>query len=554
MLACRIAARDLERPWRRVGKRWVAGESVVAPYEHPALESYAFVSERRTAVVVRERLGGAGISTWQPRPQLSPTEFDEAIVRATEWPLDVLVVTIAPDAGTPLQMQAGASGTAPIYLMTASDTLWGHWDAACLYGRMSGAVDYTRAAYVLVKIGTPYSRRTLFPDLLMLTERSRAEWRPPRRSLAIRYPPARPSELARRLVEDADVLGAFEDLFAAALARSIAGERPVAVELSGGLDSSAATAVLARRFADRDVRTYGLIMPGDNGEAQAARRSEVVSRFGVRDTAIPADDYPPFAAGERSPDDAMVPWGEYYHEAFRALLQRMRGDGCASVVRGIGGDEISGLRPNEIEAPGLPAAGMRVQTVPAFLTRRAIEAFRAAEPLLDPAPAGGAARSFYEAQSAGATLCLREGIWPRYPYGTHELVAFCRSLPPEWRRRRTLQRRYLAACGLSSAVTHPSPRETFLPLRDLAMRQRSASFVETLFTDSRLAALGLIDRDALQRSYSRYRADASWPEADSLFEAAALEQTLRAVERARRPDGAIESPSFSRPAPGPAAL
>jgi asparagine synthase (glutamine-hydrolysing) len=271
--------------------------------------------------------------------------------------------------------------------------------------------------------------------------------------------------------------------------------------LSGGLDSGT-VALAAAGLSRRPPRTYGLIMPGHTGAEQRLRRDELIAMTGASDTALDAQAYAPFCQGARRQDDAMVPWGEYYHEAFQALLMRAHGDGCDTILTGIGGDEISTPQWGEYEGEG---EATREQSPPDFLTSSAVEACRETARALDPAPRGIAEQRYYEAAMAGSAVYLRTGVWPLYPYATPELVEFCRCLPADWRRGRALQRRWLERRGVSRRTRHPELPESFVPLLDFAMREGGRPLVTDLFSESRLAEQGLVSREALLASYERYR-------------------------------------------------
>ena len=529
MLTLRISERDLVLPWGRDGDRWVAGDSFIAPYQHPTLEAYVIESGTRFALIVRESLGGRSHRVHLRVHEVPVENFESAVDDAKGWPLDFVIATVQERDPDLLTVHAGAWGTAPLFFVVRGDTLFGHWDAAQLYGVAGELFDLNRVVFELAFIATPYSRRTLFPEMLMLTERAVASWS---NALGLRivYPVTKPYHAARDLTGDARVLDVFEDLFAGILRRWL-GDEPSSVysELSGGLDSGVAVAILRRRFPRAWVETFGLIMPGAIGMEQCARRQELVGAMGALDHPIEAARFPLFYEEERV-NDPIIPWCEYYHEAFRELLIQVREHGGHTLFRGIGGDEISGLTLEELGEESSAGAHEQPLLFPSFLTNEALQRLTEAQDVLDPAPAGAAASSFYQAAAACAPLFLRNGIWPLHPYGTPELISFCRNLPTEWRQGRTLQRRLLKRFGLSDRLVHPNPPESFLPVRDYTMRE-SASFVRRILADSRLVDLGLIKQNALIASYDQYRNDPSWPEAQNLVEVVVIELTLRALER-----------------------
>lgn len=531
MLTGHIPAPALATPWILTGTRWTSAGGVIEPYIHPALEAFSLVAGERRAFVVREKARGRGLDN--PADVLiRPEEFERRVGELRAWPLDVVVLILPWRPGEPVVLRSGAWSVAPLYLLDNGDGLRLHWDAAQLYPHLRQPADFSHLAFALRHMDTPYSRRTLFPEMRRLTERAEATWQPGKQP-TVAYPLPMPHSLARRLISGADVLGTFDTLMQAAIARWLPEGEVAACELSGGLDSST-VAVVAASARGRPLRTYGLVMPGAAADEQMLRRTEVVLACGSYDTPLAALPFAPFHGGQRSPEDAMVPWSEYYHEAFRMLLARVRADGRTTILRGIGGDEISQSQPGEEveEASDDDAAPRR--EVPSFMTKAALEASAALRRGLDPAPPGIADRSVYEAMAASSTVYLRSGIWPYYPYATPELVEFCRRLPAEWRLGRVLQRRYLCLHDLSERVWNPQPPETFLPVMEHGLRTAGRLFLETLFGEPRLAEMGLVSRDALLDSFRRYCTTGDAEEAEYLLTAACLEATLRAVEWAAR--------------------
>jgi asparagine synthase (glutamine-hydrolysing) len=308
----------------------------------------------------------------------------------------------------PVVLRCGVWGVAPLFLVQNGSGLCLHWDVAQLYAYLREAPDFERMAFMLRHMTTPYSRRTLFPELLQLTERSEATWQPGRRPV-VDYPPPVPHSLARRLVPEADVLGTFESLMSAVVGRWSPKGEIGPCELSGGLDSSTVV-VVASKCSRRPIRTYGLIMPGWEGDAQVLRRTEVIQACGGSDVPVRGITLPPFHAGERGQEDAMLLSGEYCHESFRAMLSRVRDDGGATILRGIGGDEIAHIQYGEFEEEGPVSEVDGRADTPSFMTNAALEASAAVRPRLDSAPQGSADQSVYEAMAACSIVYLRSCI------------------------------------------------------------------------------------------------------------------------------------------------
>ncbi len=542
MLSFSVHADDLAKCWRPSGLTWCAGHSVIAPYPHPALHAEMIATPRRSAVIVRESMRGIELpNCGQPPRSCTEREFDAVISDAKRWPLDFILLTMTHAEDAPaLRLTSGRWGTAPIYLHAAGKVLRGDWNATRLYPFLrSTALDPGFVAQYLAALDYPYSRRTIFPEIAMLTERATASWSVPFGAPKIRYPGAEDHATARRVKAGTNVVGAMREILTASMRCWLDDDsNQVAVELSGGLDSTAVAAAAAS-IAPGRVRSYGMIVPGRAGVWQSRRRNAVVRRFRLRDRNFQCVDQPPFnPRSRRIRDDATVPWGEFYDEAVGVLLDLARKDGANLIFTGMGGDELCSYQHGEIanDRPAAEAgtAGRDAENFPKFLTAKTIDAFEQRDALIDDAPQSLLDTSVLESAAAVSTLYLTHGLWPVSPLVTPELVEFCRCLPFAWRHKRSVQRRLLASYGLGRNVAYANPKrlEDFGDVMTFAMHKASVSTIAPLFEESRLADQGYVDRAELVKAYRRAR-NGGDAYSDQLVGATVLELTLRAVEGQR---------------------
>lgn len=553
MLSACLHATDLGKVWKPAPDGWEAGRSTLQPYQHPALHAAMFVSEQRTAVIVRERLHG------QPQPKgafavvrCSERALDQALAEARAWPLDFIEVLITRrDGASDLKFRCGCWGIAPIYLLSHNQVLHVNWDVTRLYPHLrSTQLNPGFAAQYLFRLSHPYSRQTIFPDVWRLTERAKAAWGPPFQSVKITYP--RPENWARamRLKPEARVVETFREILSASMQRWLTSEDDrLASQLSGGLDSSIVAATAAG-LVPRSVQSYGLIMPDVFGKYQSARRDEVVRRFGLTDVTFPCIDYPPFTPKSRCVSGrVIVPWGEFYEEAFRPLLNRAASNGAHLLLTGRGGDELCSYQPGEIEmiikdsleeggesADNLAGeengAGGNDDTTPLFATAALREAYAEREALIADAPQALLYTSSLEAEAAISTLYLNHGIWPVSPLCTPELVEFCRRLPLAWRHQRIIERKVLTSLGCSPLVAYPQAEhlENFIGIMDFALREAASGVLTELFRSSRLAEQGFVNQQALMTTYEQYL-QGDRRHLEHLLGATVLELTIRSIER-----------------------
>jgi asparagine synthase (glutamine-hydrolysing) len=540
MFSALLRVGDLGERWRPEPGGWRAGKSHLRAFAHPALHAALLVSPTRTLFIVRERIRGVPAAEDSPRIwRVSEEDWDRALAAARGWPLEFIALGIT-GRGTAAEvtLHTGHWGSAPVFLHVRDQTLRIEWDITRLYAHLASTrIDPSVAAEFVVNLDYPNSRRTLFPEILHLTERATATWRAPHARASVRYPApaliAQPGKLAR----DADVPGVFREILSASMRRWDAIEQGRAVfEVSGGLDSSLVVATGAM-IADRPVRSVGLIMPGQPGRHQQARRACLVRRFGLIDRTLHAIDFPPFAPeSRRVRERAIAPSDEFYYEAAEALFGIAGAAGADVVFGGMGGDELASLVHGEIERaePDDKAEEEPPERViPPVATKRLREAYAQRERRIDCAPGPLLHDSTIESAGAVSRLCLRSGFWPVHPLCTPELVQFCRRLPFAWRDRRRIHRAVLASFGLPARLTHPrrATLEHFSDVMEFAIHSAARAGIEQLFAESRLAEQGLVDRAGLVEAFRAHcaaRKNSEW-----LLGLVVLELTLRSVEHHR---------------------
>ncbi len=531
--------------WRRERDGWKCGRSYVKPFRNAALEDFSLATQDRLLIVVRERLAGVCRQTYSQSGDgievLSAEAFHEECENVAEWPLDFLSVQIPLDPGQrAVEFRAGLWGSAPLYLFAGNDELRGHWDPAGLYPYLSSdRLVPELASRFLVHYQFPYSRKTLFPEIHRLTERSRGCWQRHEENgwkLTIDYPPAAAHpRCARTLKPGADVVARFHEIVAASVRRWL--DLPAAslsAQLSGGLDSAIAAGT-ASRLSGHSLRTYGIAMPGQLGAQQQERRRELTEVFGLDDQRLDILGYLPFAPeGSRIAAQRVVPWEEAYFEAFEALLTLARKSGAAISFNGTGGDELCSRHWHEMTADQQARRRRDVLAdavdLPSYLSRSACEAIRDTLTTIDRAPVSPLFTSALDGASAVSSLFLRNGIWPVSPLCTPELVRFCRSLPLLWRDNRRVQRELLLRMGCSRAVASPAATEDFGPVLDLSVREASRPRFERLFRESRLSELGLVDAGRLLSAYRAYCQRENDFQSASFYAAGVLELTLRSMK------------------------
>ncbi|MEV6112513.1 asparagine synthase-related protein [Streptomyces sp. NPDC052109] len=474
--------------WRWDTDRWVNGQSWIRP-AHVAVPDAELVPGDGTGVcaLVREDKGGE-------------VDFTSLLLRPDE-----------------VQVSAGVFGTAPLYLVAVGEDLYGSWDLVDLRPHLRPDRLNPRAVARTLSRQHRYSADTLFEGVYRLTERATAVFTTA--GLTILYPePAQHVLEPRKLRADVDPVDAFDALLTGAVAEWRSTVNCVGVELSGGADSgNVSLSTAAAGFGS--VHTFGLLMDGRIGRLQQDRRRMLADHLGLRDTAVPAMQYPPFVPGgvrERGvPHD---PAGAFYQEAFDVVREHVAAHGCEVIFTGGGGDEVNACHSRTNAE--LPAA----DPVP-WLGDKTIEALAQVDENLAPIPvlpvptlvAFGLHNPAY----------LRLGIWPIAPLVHPRVVRFMEQLPHEHKRGKAMFRNRLRRAGLAESVASPSEPENFLAVMERGLRSYGLPLLDDVLRESLLVDLGYVDPVALARA--RDHAEKAPVVPDLLCDTLALEVGLRSL-------------------------
>lgn len=175
----------------------------------------------------------------------------------------------------------------PLYLAMSDGALIGSWDIAELSAYIPPTSFSPVAATRLLTRRQRCSSRTLFEGVYRVTERATAVI--DGSAVDVEYPEPHQHVLQeRRLRAEADPVAFFDRALAHVLGPVLdVHGGAVAVELSGGLDS-ANVAISAAGLSPFPVQSLGLVVDGEAGQEQRARRAQIVERLDLRDSVFPA--------------------------------------------------------------------------------------------------------------------------------------------------------------------------------------------------------------------------------------------------------------------------
>jgi asparagine synthase (glutamine-hydrolysing) len=542
MLTFKLRWADLEgQPWRQTRVGWCAQGSSIEPYRNPALEDYAAAADDRLLIVVRERCESMESAGMPAQPgaliHVNRDRWAEMLDDACKWPLQAVTMVISNHRPEPpLTIVTGAWASGAVYAIARDTELFGHWDPTKLYAYLPNPrLDPLLTALFLTSFDAPYSSRTLFNGMRLLTDRSRSIWteKDGVPTFVVEYPPTVYPPAPADLKPEADVVNTFLEILAASVERWCpSGIGNTGAELSGGLDS-ALVAATASRMGTASLRTYGVTLLGTMGFEQEARRRELIDLFGFSDTTLRLDAFLPLAPGSsRMSGAAVVPWEECYYEAMDRMMVTAGENNTRLVFTGEGGDELCRVHwAARDTAADSGSVGRHAQDpVPSFVRPYVLELLASRRTEIDRAPQSMIASSALGAIAHCSTVAMRRDIWTAHPLCTPELVRFCARLPRDWHRDRAVERRTLDKLGCSSNVSHPPAADDFSPACTRAMRYEARSLLRKLFRESRLADMGFVNQKGLIENYEAWCEKQDDTASLPFYIAAILELTARSLE------------------------
>ncbi len=521
MLRLQLTPYSENLTWSWSGACYISQDtrSRIEPFTHPMVEHLAATDERRTLIVVRERVANRPACDPEVRT-LTSAEYDQAREAATHWPTDFVLVEAEP--ARPVRVTAGSARTTPLYLANDGRTLFGSWDMADLRAHATG-INPKEAARLLI-YRPRYSTDTLFRGVQRLTERATAHYGG---HLWISYPAPALHRTPRELAPGADVLGAFVATMDTAMDRRPWARGSTLFHLTGGFDSG----TVATRAAERHpglFPTATLVIGGPGREQQIRRRAELRDRvrFADLDIVIDAMKYPPLAPECRWVRGGVTaPTEEPLHYPFTQMARAVAEAGARTVVTGLGGDEMVALTQAEEPHKGLGEI-TDAQILP-WVGPRAQSALEFSDDGIAP-PALVNSMTLLSLETTAPPL-LREGLWPVHPFADPAMVELGEQLPFAWRELKQVQRRRLGALGMSEDVIHPVERESFAEVIGHSLTTHAPKLFARMLAGGSPLFDGLVDPDGLRVAVERLTADSYVEERDAkLLEVLSLHMSASA--------------------------
>ncbi|WP_316169066.1 MULTISPECIES: hypothetical protein [unclassified Bradyrhizobium] len=470
------------------------GGSHIHPFLHANLESILVRGAGQWFFVARERLrdDDQARSSIKVLSQVPPDRFHQLYQECVDWPLDFILVEVACIGGR-LRVRAGQLGSLPVYFCVSerSRSVVLSWDFADFLHESRSPDVEVLAHHLTMKAS--YSVRQPCIGVNLLT--AGAKLYVDANDTQFEYGPREPSRSSRGLMENVDATEEFGRILRDVIFLRPPGVGGSAVELSGGMDS----ACVAMALADDpgSITCGGILVDDESSPAQRARRSQVLSILNCRDISIDMQDHLPRMNLDLDPEHPLPLPSEYYLEAFEALWNAFRADGCETVWSGIGGDELCVCYAGEDEEAAFPLLqcfDAAIEQAEGLLTRRGLEAARSS--FLFVAPAGAVPSTTLLANLCQARPLASRGLWPVNPLGDPRLVRFSAELPLEYRSNKQILRQYLHLRTNLKLFPQNYEKETFELILPAAIANQSAGLASQLQSCA-LADFGLVSHRAV---------------------------------------------------------
>lgn len=273
----------------------------------------------------------------------------------------------------------------------------------------------------------------------------------------------------------------------------------VAVELSGGVDSSLVSCGLGRVLGE-GIHSIGIKVHDQSlSKAQDHRRAAIINRYGFSDYYIPIELYPSRFFASSNQIDFKLPSSEHHIEAFERLWDEVREAGCLYIFTGFGGDEMF---PNFL---GEPKEKISIYAFDKLLKLDIDKVNRsfftcltdygkdlAQSALIEPVYCEAAEISALLACQYHTHHLMRKGFWPVHPLIDSKIVEYCYHLEVTQRMGKAAGKNTLAAVLGNKSLFQNYPKENLLSAIVFSLHHYKAE-LQTRIPSSPLVMHGFVD-------------------------------------------------------------
>ncbi|MNQ51676.1 Asparagine synthase [compost metagenome] len=389
----------------------------------------------------------------------------------------LLIEFVTGQNGNILRAIATNEGSIPIYFCNTRNTVNLNWDFREIAStKQSLILDFE---YLVKSTFEPtYTHRTAFQGISMLTAGSSCTFSD--ECGEYKYP--KPEEPSPHKILDIcpdEAAKIFSELLQKKLSSQLTKECKIAIELSGGLDSSTVAMSCAQHFTKVKLNTYGIIVSDPLlAKSQQFRRNTIIESINGNDHKINIKDHLPLISSPSK--DKYYLNSEAYGSAFESIWNQAANDGQSILINGCGGDELFPQFPDEdFSTDRLRSIDDRSwllynQHLMNRITPRAQDVL--CSHLLLRAPHKNVDTGMLLAMARRAPLLLSFNLIPVYPLRDNEIINFCSALPVNLRLNKTLFTHFLNKKTQSSVFTN-YPKETFMHADEISLLKQKKALI-----------------------------------------------------------------------------
>lgn len=402
-------------------------------------------------------------------------------------------------------------GVCPIYLDLKLGRMRASWDCAAL-ARASSNVDLDTQYLVHASQKISYSNRTPYVGITMMTPNCDLMWDGNNPILTNH---ASADEQENTLdITSAEAQDDFAYLLSRSCSRRCLSVQEIAVELSGGLDSSS-LALCLFDISGPVQHNVSIDVLGRSVATQQLRRLRSVRSICSRSFySVPIENYLP-AYDQMHSAAAQTFQSESFYGAFRAIWTSAIEAGCNVIYGGHGGDELFPSFQDEpsyedrLRDGSSPSEGHVDARYRHCLTVKGKELYDGAFWYSVPVPPSRITALMSMARHT--PLVLKQNLWPIYPLCDLELVDFCHSLPAHLRREKRPLLNYVRHHLGRRSPFEKYEKENFVPAVRQALFCREPQIRRLANGSMRVYDLDIVDRNCFSN------------DVDNLFSAAAYQ-------------------------------
>ncbi|MGE8067532.1 asparagine synthase-related protein [Pseudomonas sp. NPDC089569] len=400
--------------------------------------------------------------------------------------------------GNIIRIISSNEGSIPIYFCQNKEIIHFNWDFKEITStRQSLILDFE---YLIKSTFEPtYTNRTAFQGISMLTAGASCTFSD--ETCNYKFPnTGKPSYQNIQNIECDEAAHIFLNLLKKKINLQLSDPNQIAIELSGGLDSSTVAIASALTHPSSKINTYGVIVSDPLlSESQQNRRNEVIKHIESDDYEIKIMDHLPSLYSPAQ--DRYYLNSEAYGDAFDSIWSQAAKNGHHTLFNGCGGDELfpqfldEDFSTDRLRSVSDDSWSLYNQILMSRLTPKVQDILGSYLPLCSPKT--NVDTGLMLAMARRAPLLLRFNLIPMYPLRDNKIIEFCNTLPLNLRLNKTL------LTNLISNTTHSRlfsnyPKETFMHADETALLAQKKLLLNTC-NKFKIIEIGLIDKKNLVR-------------------------------------------------------